>query len=92
MSGNRDEILLESVNTHRARLTAAFLFGHMDERRVVNDNIKRLIGSIVLAAVACAVCVGVSFVIDILAKQETQQQQRLEQQQPLPTPEPEATP
>jgi hypothetical protein len=69
MPNNRDAILLETVKTHRARLLAAFLFGEMAERRVANDNVRRVIGSIVLAAVACAACVGVGFVGNLLASQ-----------------------
>ena len=49
---NRDSILLETVRAHRERLLAAFLFGELDERRPAGDNVKRLIGSAVLAAVA----------------------------------------
>ncbi len=69
MPNNRDAILLETVKTHRARLLAAFLFGEMAERRVANDNIRRVIGSVVLAAVACAACVGVGFVGNLLGSQ-----------------------
>ena len=69
MPNNRDAILLETVKTHRARLLAAFLFGEMAERRIANDNVKRVIGSIVLAAVACAACVGVGFVGHLLGAQ-----------------------
>lgn len=84
MADNRDAILLESVKTHRSRLRAAFLFGQLEERRTANDNIKRLIGSLVLAAVVCAACVGVSFVMKTLADQKaaTQMQQ---QQAPFAT-------
>jgi hypothetical protein len=71
MPNNRDAILLETVKTHRARLLAAFLFGEMAERRVANDNVRRVIGSVVLAAVACAACVGVGFVGHLLAAQPT---------------------
>jgi hypothetical protein len=70
MPSNTDALLLESVKTHRIRLSAAFLFGRMANRRTANDNVKRLIGSIVVAAVVCAVCVGVSFVVATLADQE----------------------
>ncbi|PJJ65702.1 hypothetical protein [Compostimonas suwonensis] len=69
MPDNHDAILLESVKTHRARLRSAFLFGELTERRVAGDNVKRLVGSIVLAAVACAVCVGVSFVMSVIGDQ-----------------------
>jgi hypothetical protein len=67
MPNNRDAILLETVKTHRARLLSAFVFGEMADRRIANDNVKRVIGSVVLAAVACAACVGVGFVGKIFA-------------------------
>ncbi|MGN7189670.1 MULTISPECIES: hypothetical protein [unclassified Curtobacterium] len=63
MPDNDDTILLESVRTHRVRLRGAFLIGGLDERRSVNDNVRRLIGSVVLAAVVCAGCVGTAFVL-----------------------------
>ncbi|MCU1527660.1 MAG: putative rane protein [Frondihabitans sp.] len=63
---NNDAILLESVKTHRARLRGAFLIGELAERRDVNDNARRLIGSMVLTAVICAGCVGTSFVLNAL--------------------------
>ena len=68
MSTDYDVVLLETVKTHRARLRAAFLFGELSERRVVNDNLRRFIGGVILAAVACAICVGTSFVLDLLAQ------------------------
>jgi hypothetical protein len=72
MANNRDAVLLETVRTHRARLLAAFLFGELAERRVVNENIKRLLGSVVLAAVACAGCVGFALVTSLIASQAAQ--------------------
>jgi hypothetical protein len=69
VADNRDVVLLETVRTHRARLLAAFLFGELAERRVVNENMKRLLDSIVLAAVACAGCIGFALVTSLLASQ-----------------------
>jgi len=66
---NRDLILLETVKTHRARLTSAFVYGELPERRLANDNVRRLIGGIVLTAVLCAGCVGFSFVMGIRGDQ-----------------------
>ena len=66
---NRDLILLETVKTHRARLTSAFVFGELIERRVANDNVKRLIGGVIAAAVLCVGCIGFSFVAGILDQQ-----------------------
>jgi hypothetical protein len=64
---NRDTILLETHHTHRARLLAAFLYGELAERRLVNDNLRRLIGSMVMAAVICAGCVGFAVVMSLIA-------------------------
>jgi hypothetical protein len=95
MANNRDAILLETVRTHRDRLLAAFLFGELGERRTANDNVKRLIGGIVLGAVACAACVGVSFVSNLLAEQAAAQAKLQQQQEqllsPSPTPSPSPT-
>jgi hypothetical protein len=66
-----DAVLLEAVRTHRARLRGAFLLGELAERREVNDNVKRMIGSLVLAAVVCAGCVGTALVLHALATQQT---------------------
>ena len=62
MPRDSDAVLLESVSTRRARLRSAFLHGDMVGRRTTSDNVRRFIGSIVLAAVACAGCAGYSFV------------------------------
>lgn len=68
MPDQRDTMLVEQAKIQRMRLAAALLYGRIDERRTVNDHMRRLIGSLVLAAVACAVCVGISFVGSILAE------------------------
>jgi hypothetical protein len=72
---DRDLVLLETVKTHRSRLVSAFLSGELAERRVINDNLRRLVGGIVLAAVVCAASVGFSFISAQLGKQARQQQQ-----------------
>lgn len=71
MPENHDTILLESVRTHRVRLRGAFLIGALAERRVVNDNVKRLVGSMVLAAVVCAGCVGTAIVLTAIQNGQT---------------------
>lgn len=85
MANNRDAILLETVKTHRARLLAAFLFGDLDERRIANDNVKRMIGGMVLGAVACAGCVGFAFVSNLLAEQAAAKEQQTQQIAPTPS-------
>lgn len=64
---SHDTILLETVRTRRARLQSALVYGGLTERRAVTDNVKRLIGSLVVAAVACAGCVGFAVIAGILA-------------------------
>ena len=90
MSSDHDVVLLETVKTHRSRLRAAFLFGELSERRVANDNVRRVIGSMVLAAVLCAGCVGVSFVVDLLQQRAAAAQTQIVQT-PTPTPIPTPT-
>jgi hypothetical protein len=65
-----DAVLLEAVRTHRARLRGAFLLGELAERRAVNDNLRRVVGSVVLGAVVCAGCVGTALVLHTLADQQ----------------------
>jgi hypothetical protein len=65
-----DAVLLETVTTHRSRLQSAFLYGQLGERRPVNDNVKRVVGSTLLAAVACAGCVGFAVVAGFLADRD----------------------
>jgi len=69
MPDQRDTVLIEQARIERNRLGAALLYGRIDERRTINDHMKRLMGSIIVAAVACAVCVGISFVSQLLAAQ-----------------------
>ena len=72
MPDQRDTVLIEQARIQRMRLGAALVYGHIGERRTINDHMKRLTGSIVLAAVACAACVGVSFVSQLLADRAAQ--------------------
>jgi hypothetical protein len=76
MPTNRDTILLETVRTHRARLLSAFLYGELAERRLGQDNLKRLLGSLVLAAVICTGCVGFALVTSLIATQAARQAQQ----------------
>jgi hypothetical protein len=93
---NRDTVLLETVRTHRARLAAAFLFGELADLRVANSNVPRFVAGIVIAAIACAGCIGAAFLINFFeqqaAEQQLQEQVQQEQQQQFlpetPTPAP----
>ena len=89
MSTERDQALLESVRTHRERLGSAIAFGSLGARRPVTSLVRRLIGGMIIAAIACAACVGVSFVGSILAANAAAAE---EQQTPAPTTEATDTP
>ncbi|WP_322410233.1 hypothetical protein [Microbacterium invictum] len=75
MPDQKDAVLIEQAKIQRMRLGSALLYGHIDERRTVNDHAKRLIGSIIVAAIACAVCAGISFVSQLLADQAAAREQ-----------------
>lgn len=72
MSRHTDQALLEAVAIHRERLLGAFLHGRGATRPGV-PVLRRLVVSIVVAAVVCAGCVGVSFVRSMLANNAAQQ-------------------
>ncbi len=61
MAEHSDTVLLEHARIERARLGAALLSGRLGERRAVRDHARSTVATIVVAALACAVCVGVSF-------------------------------
>ena len=69
----QDKIIIQTTKTHRARLSSALSYGALGRRRGVNTNVKRLIGSIVLAAVIGGVCVGYGFVMNMLLSQKEDQ-------------------
>jgi hypothetical protein len=73
---DRDALLLEAVTVHRDRLAGALVFGPPRQRRSVGTNVRRFVGSIVLAAVVCAVCVAVSFIGSVIAQQEREARER----------------
>jgi len=70
----RDRALIEEARTQRFRLGSALLHGRISGRRTVNDNVRRFIASLIVAALACAVCVGISFVTDLLERQAAEKQ------------------
>lgn len=72
MAEQQDRVVVEGARIQRTRLAAALLFGRIDERRTVNDNMRRLMASIIVAAIVCAGCAGVSYVSKVLADQAAQ--------------------
>ncbi|MGC5169302.1 hypothetical protein ACPW96_06410 [Micromonospora sp. DT81.3] len=80
---DRDALLLEAVTVHRDRLSSALVFGPPRARRSVGTNVRRFVGSVVLAAVVCAVCVAISFIGSVLAQQERDARERSLSSAPL---------
>lgn len=74
MAREYDAQLLESVAVRRNRMRESLLWGRERRARATVDNVKRLGLSVVLAAVACAGCVGWSFLQDVLAQRQQGQQ------------------
>ena len=65
----QDKILIQTTKTHRARLSSALSYGALGRRRPVNSNMRRMIGSVIVAAVAGVGCIGYGFVVDLLLRQ-----------------------
>lgn len=62
MAREHDTQLIESVAVRRARMRATLLWGRHRRSRATSENLGRLAVGVVLAAVACAGCVGWAFV------------------------------
>lgn len=68
-----DRTLIETTRTHRERLTAAFVYGRLTARQRVRTNLRRVLGSSIIAAVACIACLATGFVVDTLERQRNEQ-------------------
>ena len=71
MAREHDTQLLESVAVRRTRLRESMLWGWHRRMRTCSDNLKTLGISVVVAAVACAGCVGWSYLQEILEQRAT---------------------
>ncbi|TJY64659.1 hypothetical protein E4J89_18345 [Arthrobacter sp. CAU 1506] len=76
MAHDYDNQLIESVAVRRARLTTALLYGNNPLQRRWKSSVRTFFFSVALAAVIAAVCVGYSFVTNLLEDLREQQQQR----------------
>ncbi|MEV4900416.1 hypothetical protein AB0K08_03620 [Citricoccus sp. NPDC055426] len=104
MAMDFDSQLIESVEVRRQRLSASFLFGLNPTERRWKDRTNLFVFGLILAALICAFCVGISFVVNIIgnwlaereARNQPQQQSRgLDQQRDIllpPTPTQPAAP
>lgn len=71
MSYSYDDQLIEATLVRRRRLVAALLFGGDRVRRTAPDAQRLLLAGAFIAALACAACVGASFVMHLLATDPT---------------------
>jgi hypothetical protein len=71
-----DNQLIESVAVRRARLTTALLYGANPLQRRWKSSVRTFFFSIAMAAVIAAVCVGYSFVTNLLEDLRQERQQR----------------
>lgn len=76
MAYDYDVQLIESVSVRRTRLTSALLFGQNPLQRRWIDIIKMFLFSVAVAALLAAICVGYSFITNLLAEQRAEQRQR----------------
>jgi hypothetical protein len=76
VANDYDSQLIESVTVRRNRLTNAVLFGANPHQRRWMDSVRLFLFSVALAAVVASVCVGISFVGNLLEEQRERQQQQ----------------
>lgn len=85
MATDYDNQLIESVDVRRKRLITALLFGINPHQRRWMDIGAKLMLSVAFAAGIAAVCVGYSFVSNLLHQQAEQQKQQQQQQRVQPS-------
>lgn len=78
MSGNYGTQVIESVAVRRRRLREAWLFGAERAKNTLNEQTGKVLASVMIGAVACAGCAGVSYFKTSMAKEK-------QNQQPVPT-------
>ncbi|MFC0249113.1 hypothetical protein ACFFIO_11460 [Citricoccus parietis] len=76
-----DSQLIESVEVRRERLSASFLFGLNPTERRWKDRTNFFVYGLILAALACAFCVGISFIVNIIGNWLAEREERDQQQQ-----------
>lgn len=81
MATEFDSQLIESVAVRRNRVTDALLYGQNLTERRWKATTKQFLFSLVAAALITAVCIGVSFISNLLATRAEQKQQQQEQLQ-----------
>ncbi|MGD6979487.1 MULTISPECIES: hypothetical protein [Citricoccus] len=80
MAMDFDAQLIESVEVRRNRLTAAFLFGANPTERRWRERTRVLVYGVVTAALACALCVAISFVVMVITNWQDERAEREQRQ------------
>lgn len=75
MSGNYGTQVIESVAVRRRRLREAWLFGAERVKNTVQEQTGKVFASVMIGAVACAGCAGVSYFKTSSAKENEKNQQ-----------------
>jgi hypothetical protein len=78
VSGTYGTQVIESVAVRRRRLREAWLFGAERAKNTLNEQTGKVLASVMIGAVACAGCAGVSYFKSSQAKEK-------QNQQPTPT-------
>lgn len=81
MAADYDSQLIESVAVRRNRLMTALLHGSNPLQRRWADGVRTFFYSVAVAALVAAICVGYSFVSNLLAQQNAKQHQQEQEQQ-----------
>jgi hypothetical protein len=81
VSGNYGTQVIESVAVRRRRLREAWLFGVERTKNTLNEQTGKVFASVLIGALACAGCAGVSYFKSSMAEEE-------QQNRPTPTPTP----
>ena len=76
MASDYDNQLIESVTVRRHRLLTALLYGENPKERRWMDSLRLFFLSIAAAAVIAAVCVGYSFISNLLAENRAKQEEQ----------------
>lgn len=85
MSGSYGTQVIESVAVRRRRLREAWLFGTERTKNTLNEQTGKVFASVVIGALACAGCAGVSY-FKASAAEEEQKNRPTQTQTPTPTP------
>lgn len=76
VANDYDHQLIESVAVRRTRLTTALVYGANPFERRWKSSARTFMASILVAALIATICVGFSFVSNLLETLRAQQQQR----------------